>query len=351
MVINSFAVQEPSNGCEQPTLTFDRGVPRTLVHKTAVSEVLLTDAVRTGVDRYTVAAQWPHHHVLFDSGLSPSGTADPLLLVETVRQAGIYLSHVYYNVPRNHPFVLTSLDCEVGPSATPLSASNGPHSVLVDIVCRLDADAADRFGMSLDAVLVVDGRVVGRVGLCWQALSPERYERIRFPRTGQVAGHAEPQPQPQPQPPTQPQALAAPLLPAQVFGRFYERDAMLASGAVPESWQLRLDTAHPVYFDHACDHVPGMSLIEAFSQAATLSSARATGVDPALLRWSLESSAVSFLSFGELDVPVTVTADHVAEPSEAGRHTVRVAAEQDGRLLAVAALIGVIAAPTVGGAQ
>ncbi|WP_162824164.1 ScbA/BarX family gamma-butyrolactone biosynthesis protein [Peterkaempfera bronchialis] len=341
--MNPLAVQVPHTDTEQQKLTFDRGVPRTLVHKTAVSEVLLTDAVRIGSNRYTVAAQWPQHHTLFGSGICPAGTADPQLLVETVRQSGIYLSHVYYGVPQHHPFVLTSLEYELEPPTARSAARTAPHSVLVDVACRLDAGVDDRFGMTLDATLVADGRLEGRVGLCWQALSPERYQRVRYPRgRGRTT-------------PVRPHAaildLPPPVLPPRTFGRLHQRDTMLAAGCTPDSWQLRLDTAHPVYFDHSCDHIPGMSLIESFNQAAALSSAQATGADPALLRWTLESSAVSFLAFGELDAPVTITAEPVPEPSELGRQPVRVAAEQDGRLLAAAALIGVLTSAAAGGAQ
>ncbi|WP_123518059.1 ScbA/BarX family gamma-butyrolactone biosynthesis protein [Streptomyces sp. 2132.2] len=343
--MSSQAIEASYPDAARPELAFDRGVPRTLVHKAAVSEVLLTDAVRTGTHRYTVAAQWPQHHVLFRSGTCPAGTADPQLLVETVRQAGIYLSHVYYDVPLHHPFVLTSLDYEIEPPDFRTTARTGPLSVLVDVTCRLDADTSDRFGMTLDATLTVDGRVEGRVGLCWQALGPERYERLRHPRGSASTGPAAPA--------AQALVLAAAQFEPEVFGRVHERDVMLADDrdGAPDSWRLRLDTAHPVYFDHSCDHIPGMSLIESFSQAAALCAARATGVGTGLLRWTLRSSAVSFLSFGELDAPVTITAERIPEPPECGRHTVRVAAEQGGRLLATAALIGVLGTAAAGGTR
>lgn len=320
-------------------LAFDRGVPRSLVHKMAVSEVLLTDAVRTGPHRFTVAAQWPQHHVLFGNGICPTGTVDPLLLLETVRQTGIYLSHVHYDVPRLHPFVLTSVDYELEPPAPRSPARTGPHCVLLDVVCTLETDTPGRFGMSLDARVVVDGRIEGRVGLCWQAVSPARYERLRYPtghRTDRPTGPGTPRP-----------VLPAPAAPAQTFGRFDDRDGMLSGGPQPDTWELRLDTTHPVYFDHGCDHIPGMALIESFAQAATLASGRITGVRPADLRWTLDSGSVSFLGFGELDGPVRITAEPVREQPESGTCVIRVQAEQEGKALAVAVLIGTVTAGAV----
>lgn len=328
-------------GLTHPELTFDRGVPRTLVHKTAVSEVLLTDAVRTGPDRFAVAAQWPRHHVLFENGICPAGTADPLLLLETVRQAGIYVSHVYYDVPLAHPFLLTSIEYEVEPPTPDSAVRQGPHCVLLDVQCVVERRAADRLGMSLEARLVIDGRPEGRVGLCWQAVAPERYARMRHPE-GEVTA-------PPTGPGTAPAALADAVAAPHVLGRRHDRDVMLAAlpadpgtarHTLRDAWALRLDTTHPVYFDHACDHVPGMALAESFAQAAALTSGRLAGIPTGELRWTLESSALSFASFGELGRPVVIVAEPVPEPPEHGRRAVRVSAEQDGRLLAHGALIG-----------
>ncbi|WP_260845011.1 AfsA-related hotdog domain-containing protein [Streptomyces sp. SLBN-31] len=46
-------------------------------------------------------------------------------------------------------------------------------------------------------------------------------------------------------------------------------DVVLSPLGQPHRWQLRVDTRHPVLFDHIVDHVPGMLLIEAARQAAT----------------------------------------------------------------------------------
>ncbi|MFG2298621.1 ScbA/BarX family gamma-butyrolactone biosynthesis protein [Streptomyces sp. NPDC048603] len=337
-VLGDAASQELSG---RSALSFERGVPRTLVHKLAVSEVLLTDAVRTGSHRFTIAAQWPQHHVLFGSGARP---ADPLLLLETVRQTGIYISHVHYDVPLNYPFVLTSVDYELTPAAAdpagPVNGGTAPRNVLVDVVTAPETDGTQRFGMSLDAQVVVDGRLLGRVGLCWQALKPGHYERIRFPNgvsSTPVTGPGTLRPE-----------LAAPVAPPGTFGRSHPRDTMLAAGPVPGTWALRLDTTHPIYFDHGCDHTPGMALIEAFHQAAALTSGRFAGLEPADVRWTLESSAVAFLAFGELDRPVTITTEHTPESDGPGLQAVRVRAEQDDRLLAVAALIGTVTPASTG---
>ncbi|MFI1890521.1 ScbA/BarX family gamma-butyrolactone biosynthesis protein [Streptomyces jumonjinensis] len=337
-------------------LTLDRGVPRSLVHKTAVSEVLLTDAARTRPHRFSVAAQWPQHHVLFGDGTCPAGTIDPLLLLETVRQAGIYVSHVYYDVPLAHPFLLTSIDYEAEPLTSGFAARQGPHGVLLDLQCVVEHRAADRVGMSLEARLEIDGRPVGRAGVCWQAVAPERYARIRFP-----AGTAA---IPSTGPGTALLTLAEPAAAPHVLGRRHDRDTMLAAlpaspdptdhalqATGPDTWSLRLDTTHPVYFDHECDHIPGMALAESFAQAAALASGRAAGIPTDQLRWTLESGALSFVSFGELGRPVVITAEPVPERPERGWRAIRVSARQEGRLVAHGALVGLTSSAVYGGTR
>nr|WP_248002016.1 AfsA-related hotdog domain-containing protein [Streptomyces sp. RPA4-2] len=56
-----------------------------------------------------------------------------------------------------------------------------------------------------------------------------------------------------------------------------------------------MDTAHPTFFDHPVDHIPGMVLLEAARQAALVS----TGMPDALLL-GLKSN---FARYAEFDAP------------------------------------------------
>ncbi|WP_142212826.1 AfsA-related hotdog domain-containing protein [Streptomyces sp. SLBN-118] len=46
------------------------------------------------------------------------------------------------------------------------------------------------------------------------------------------------------------------------FGRDRFEDVVLAATDRPDRWQLRVDTTHPILFDHLVDHAPGMLLLE-----------------------------------------------------------------------------------------
>ncbi|MGW3647934.1 AfsA-related hotdog domain-containing protein [Streptomyces sp. NPDC000878] len=100
-------------------------------------------------------------------------------------------------------------------------------------------------------------------------------------------------------------------------------------------WELRVDTGHPILFDHLVDHVPGMLLIEAARQAARA----ATGRPDALLL-GLDGS---FARYAELDAPCWIEA-RVARPDSFGPGPVQdlrvhVHATQQGRRVFAADLV------------
>jgi hypothetical protein len=67
---------------------------------------------------------------------------------------------------------------------------------------------------------------------------------------------------------------------------------------------LVVDRDHPYFFDHPCDHVPGMLLLEGCGQLARSAATQASRSAAA----QLYSCDVNFVQFVELDVPTTLTA-------------------------------------------
>lgn len=99
-------------------------------------------------------------------------------------------------------------------------------------------------------------------------------------------------------------------------------DVVLSPAGEPHRWQLRLDTRHPVLFDHMVDHVPGMVLLEAARQAATATLGHA----------SLPLAVTSqFQRYVELDAPCLIEAHRIPPTGTgaAGAESVLVTAHQD----------------------
>ncbi|MFL6123918.1 ScbA/BarX family gamma-butyrolactone biosynthesis protein [Actinophytocola sp.] len=280
-------------------------MPRELVHKKAVGEVLLTGAATPRPDVFTVFAKWPRRHRFYHP--DPTGLPDPLLFVETVRQAGIYLSHRYYQVPLDFRFVFQELtDLTVD---HPAPAAHGP--VTATTYCRPTTASHGRFAASMDVVLSAGSERLGRASVRWIALRDAAYQRIRgrrersatAPNTGRL------------------------LRPAEV-GRLRDRDVLLLDDSDSGGWRLRLDERHPYYFDHPTDHVPGMVLLEAFRQVGWCTAAR---ILPTV---RLIGLSTGFRSFCELDVPVFLDGEQI--PGD--EVSVRVVATQSGRTAATGTL-------------
>ncbi|WP_042432109.1 ScbA/BarX family gamma-butyrolactone biosynthesis protein [Streptacidiphilus anmyonensis] len=291
-----------------PSLTAT--VPREYVHRASVAEVLLTGwsgAADGGRDRFVVRAQWPRRHALF----SPvGGVHDPMLLAESVRQAGLLLSHAEYGVPFGHQFLMWDLSF----AATPAALTAGPaptdvelHTVCHDIVRRGGSIASMRY----EVTVLRAGRPVATGGARFSCTSGAVHRRMRAGR---------------------PRTTGRPLPPAgdpALVGRAAPHDVLLAArptgtagtaeptGTARGRWELRVDTEHPIFFDHPVDHVPGMLLLEAARQAARVVTGRPGALLPA--------AETAFLRYAELDAPCWLEAE--AEP---GTGRVRVSAVQHG---------------------
>ncbi|WP_199863434.1 MULTISPECIES: ScbA/BarX family gamma-butyrolactone biosynthesis protein [unclassified Streptomyces] len=292
-------------------LSFDRTVSRRLVHRASVTEVFLTDAAVAGTDRFLVGAQLPRNHALYRP--EETGQADFMLLVEAVRQAGIFLSHRYHDVPLGHHFIFKALSLRISDPAA-LRVGGGPLPVVLDVKVVTPAGGRNprRFDARFDMVIEVGGRECARASAGVTVIDGVRYGRLR--QRGRTA---------------QPAARPAPPVGSGEEGR----GVLLPVAGAPGTWQLLVDPTHPGYFEHPSDHVPGMLLLEAFRQAALLTGRAAGGAggEPgAGFPVSLASLDAEFAVFGELAEAVTV------EATATGDGRVRLSATQGTRVLATA---------------
>ncbi|MET8627676.1 ScbA/BarX family gamma-butyrolactone biosynthesis protein [Kitasatospora sp. NPDC004669] len=291
----------------------DRTVSRHLVHRASVSEVFLTGWQATGPYDFLLGAQWPRMHGFYR--LPGDRYHDPVLMAETVRQAGLLIGHAGFGVPRDHHFVMEDLGYALGEAGLPgLAVTAGPASLMLTVGCE---DVRMRHGrlasLRVHAEITRDGLRIGHGSGQLRVLTPASYERLRGPgRPGST--------------PPRPPAPAAPEL----VGRAEPADVVLSPTLRPDTWLLRADAEHPVLFDHAPDHVPEMLVLEAARQAAQ----RLRHPEPVVP----VELVTSFDHYIELDRPCFVRA--VREQSPDGRHTpVLVRLVQDGRTAAECRLL------------
>jgi hypothetical protein len=281
-------------------------VPRGYVHRAAVAEVLLTGWERAAgspdpQDSFIVRAQWPRGHALFAPA---DGYQDPMLMIESIRQAGSLLSHAEYGVPFGHQFLMWDMSfatdaaaLTVGPTPTEVEL----HTTCHDIVRRGRSIAGMRYTVSV----LRGGHAVAEGSARFSCTSPTAHRRLRGER------------------PTTAEGLLPSAVPPAAVGRASQKDVLLAAPARADAarWELRVDTDHPIYFDHPVDHVPGMVLIEASRQAA-----RAATHRPNALLVGMENT---FTRYAELDSPCWMEADVKGTDSD-GYLSVRVTATQQG---------------------
>jgi len=298
----------------EPELSFQRTIPRQLVHRAAVAEVFITDAAALGDDHFLVGAQWPRDHALYHP--DAYGRTDPLLFAETIRQSLVYLAHWHYQIPLAHRFIGRDMELEItDPNALCVGAEPLPV-VLTAQWLRLDATSPRRYDARLEVVLSAAGTECGR-GSLRGTMVPERQYQLLRRRRGD-----------RPVVPTF-TAAAERRVPPALVGRLRAKDSVLAPGASTGEWLLQADPTHAVLFDHATDHLPLMVLLEGFRQLGHLMvhGADSQGGQPPQI---LTALAAECRVWAELDEPTRLLVREDSRIHEsAGRRLCIDAVQQD----------------------
>jgi 2-oxo-3-(phosphooxy)propyl 3-oxoalkanoate synthase len=301
---------------EDTALSFDRTIDRRQVHRSAVSEVFITDVRALGESRVALAAQLPACHAYF--GDHVSADVDPLLVMEICRQAGLATAYEL-GVSTDCVLATESWDLRI---AEP-EAWRAGGSAAIDL--RIDSEftwsrvrrGRPRAGTCRQRVFS-EGRQVATLDAASRFLDYGELAVIRAaqrgsppPWTAGLAGRADPE-------------VAEP----HVVGRRDPLNVVLAAlelGADEVSARIALPLENRALFDHSYDHVTMQVLVEAARQLATA----ALGASPDRYLARLTGR---FVRFAELDSPVTLRAAWSA--SEAAEREFGVVVEQEGRVVA-----------------
>ncbi len=287
---------------------FERTVPPRLVHRVHDHDVFVTNVRVLSYNTFEVGVRWPGSHYFY--GPAASDTHDPLLFLESVRQAGLLVAHVAFDIPNEYKFVIHEKRFNVSPAGLRTDGARPVDASLIVTAHDIRRRGRRFAGMRFDFVCLRDGEQVAFAQYVWSCVSEAGYDKLRGDRRTAM-------------PPSR--AALAPVPPSRV-GRRAELDVMLAESPVAGAWELAIAPDHPSVYDHHFDHVPGAGAIEAARQAALLAHGRPGA--------TLVGSEFAFSHYIEFDKPCLVLADPMPGP-EGGPTPVRICFEQDGRVAAV----------------
>ncbi|MDH6576300.1 ScbA/BarX family gamma-butyrolactone biosynthesis protein [Kitasatospora sp. MAP5-34] len=281
---------------------FTTTVPKELVHRAAVAEVLLTRWLRHDASHFSASAQWPRGHSFFKS---PDGVHyDSMLVAETIRQVSTLIAHAEFDVPLTSHSLMGDLDYTADLDL--LKVGGTPADLELSVTCtEIRRTGGQVSKIRFDVVFFRDGRQAASGSAVAAFIRPEVYRRVRGDRLSTTRAEL---------------PLLTPVAP-RLVGRYSGDDVVLAPSGDQQRWLLRADTRHPILFDHPGDHIPGMVLLEAARQAARV-------LVPAGA--SVSSTVNIFERYVEFDAPCWIEARE--EPSgDLGTRQVSVRAEQYGR--------------------
>jgi hypothetical protein len=231
------------------------GVTPDVVHRTHERDVFVTSVRVVGPSHFTLTAQLPASHRFYGP---TAGQHDPMLVLETLREAIFVVGHGKYDVPRDTSFVARAKEFEFYPAGL-RAAGDEPVDISIDMVTTgIRRRGGAVVAMRCTMTCFRDGEPVGTASYDLSFASAPVYRRIRG-----VYKEAKPA-----------LAVDSTAVDPVLVGRTGPIDVLLGVEPGMRGWHLRVDPNHPVIFDHVIDHVPGNAAVEAGRQAAYLATGR-----------------------------------------------------------------------------
>ncbi len=205
-----------------------------------------------GRDRFAVRATWPTDHPFF-TPVRRGGERchDPLLVVETLRQATMALLHSVHGLPLTRHILLSEISLTCDPAGLAV-AGDEPDIEIRFTELALRGDQLTE--MLVEWTVRRDAGVVATGGAHARFAGDAAYRRLRGGRV--EAGVVHPGPWTH-------------RAPAPLVGRARPEDVLLAPTGREGVWELVVDTGHPTLFQRPNDHIPGMLFLEAGRQAVS----------------------------------------------------------------------------------
>ena len=267
---------------------------RQLVHKRTSQNVLLTGISTSGTDRFGCTGRLPDDHQFFnDAGRTPR--KDILFYTELGRQASLAISHAFLGVSAEDVFIFEGSEARLTDAVWVPAFQFTPGPVAIDIaineITRRRTNAVSR--VVAEHTMSIGGEPVFRGTGAWTAQPAALFQRLR--KTSPIGS-----------------------MRASLDGARQQMASNVVIAAPPRgadrtsfTTSLIVDYTHPYFFDHPCDHIPGMLLLEGCAQLALAAFAEATSVSAA--RSAVSAYRMNFLQFVECGRPITLAAQVNAE--------------------------------------
>ncbi len=267
---------------------------RTLVHKHSAENVLLTGISACGSDRFSCTGRLPIDHLFFnDTGRSPR--QDILFYTELGRQASLAISHAFLEVSTGDVFIFEGSDATMTDAAWSRTRRADADRVVMDIaiqeITRRRNNAVNRV-VARHRMFVGNELVFHGTG-AWTVQPAALFQRLRRTSfSGPLAASADV---------ARRQPVSNVVITTPAHGE--DRASFTSS--------LIVDYTHPYFFDHPCDHIPGMLLLEGCAQLALAAFEDVTSVPSG--RSAVCAYDVDFAQFVERGMPTTLAAQVNAE--------------------------------------
>lgn len=240
--------------------SFGSTVRKDLVHRSAVSEVFLTDAQRIEEDRFYTGAHLPRTHSYYND--APSLTHhENIVLLEVCRQSSIIVSHNYYDAPLDAKFIFNEAKFKIENNEALLIKSKPSYVVTeIEVISKSGRNGKVN-GLTFEMRLYVDGNIAATklMNITWLTKPVWGKMRNKALKTAETFSN-----------------IALPSINSQstltqIMGRT-NIDNLVLRSVENQNGQyvsaIQVNQSHPAMFDHPLDHIPGMLLIEAFRQMA-----------------------------------------------------------------------------------
>jgi hypothetical protein len=216
--------------------------------------VLLTDLLQLGDAEFLVAAQWPRSHRVYRP--DHTGRHDPMLLLESIRQTGLAVSHSGFGVGFDQQSLMRDVSFVLDQRTEPRALLRSTN-LAIAVSCREVITRAGRLrGMALELSFAADELpfATGHGTIRW--ISAQSYAALRA--RGGIRLDWD-------------QLRWSTTVPSRAASQIRATDDVLLDLESRPGSRRRLVVPldHPVYFDHPLDHAPGMLLIDAAWQAVT----------------------------------------------------------------------------------